>query len=91
MRSILALALVATPALTQSTVVMPLPGANGYAVVPPRLGFTTQVLPMPGGGWMIVPPEGHSTTVLPLPGDGSTATAPFSPAQPCCPGLPRLQ
>jgi hypothetical protein len=59
---------------------MPLPGANGYAVIPPRQGFTTQVLPMPGGGWMVVPPEGHSTTVLPLPGDGSAATAPFSAA-----------
>jgi hypothetical protein len=53
----LALALaIATPALAQSTVVMPLPGANGYAVIPPRQGFTTQVLPMPGGGWLIVPP-----------------------------------
>jgi len=47
---------IATPAVVQSTVVMPLPGANGYAVAPPRQGFTTQVLPMPGGGWMIVPP-----------------------------------
>jgi hypothetical protein len=41
---------IATPALAQSTVIMPLPGANGYAVIPPRQGFTTQVLPMPGGG-----------------------------------------
>jgi hypothetical protein len=31
----LALAL-ATPALAQSTVVMPLPGASGYAFIPPR-------------------------------------------------------
>ena len=46
----LAMMLIATPALAQSTVVMPLPGANGYAVIPPRQGFTTQVLPMPGGG-----------------------------------------
>jgi hypothetical protein len=84
---ILALALIATPALARSTVVMPLPGANGYAVIPPRQGFTTQVLPMPGGG-LIVPPEGRSTTLLPFPGDGSTATAPFSAAQPCCPGQP---
>jgi hypothetical protein len=82
---ILALTLaLATPAMAQSTVVMPQPGANGYAVVPPRQGFTTQVLPIPGRGWMIVPPEGRSTTVLPLPGDGSAATAPFSAAQPCC-------
>jgi hypothetical protein len=51
--TLVALAL-ATPALAQSTVVMPLQGANGYAVVPPRQGSTTQVLPMPGGGWMIV-------------------------------------
>jgi hypothetical protein len=50
-----ALALIATPALAQSTIVMPLPGANGYAVIPPRQGYTTQVLPMPGGGWIIVP------------------------------------
>jgi hypothetical protein len=86
---IIALALaLASPALAQSTVVMPLPGANGYAVIPPRQGFTNQVLSMPGGGWMIVPPEGHSTTVLPPPGDGSAATAPFSGAQPCCPGQP---
>ena len=79
---IAALALVATPALAQSTIVLPLPGANGYAVIPPRQGFTTQVLPMPGGGWMIVPPgpQGRSATVLPLPGDGATA--------PCCPGQP---
>jgi hypothetical protein len=94
-----ALALAVTaPALAQSTVVMPQPGANGYAVIPPRQGFTTQVLPLPGGGWMIVPPgpQGRSTTILPLPGDGSAATAPFSAAQPCCPGqgqarlIPRL-
>jgi hypothetical protein len=80
----------ASPALAQSTVVLPMPGASGYAVIPPRQGFTTQVLPMPGGGWMIVPPgpQGRSTTVLPLPGDGSTATAPFSAAQPCCAGWP---
>jgi hypothetical protein len=66
----IALALaVASPALAQSTVVMPQPGANGCAVIPPRQGFTTQVLPMPGGGWMVVPPgaQGRSTTVLPLP------------------------
>jgi hypothetical protein len=58
---------------------MPQPGANGYAVIPSRQGFTTQVLPMPGGGWLIVSPgpEGRSTTVLPLPGDGSAATAPW--------------
>ena len=89
----LALALIATPALAQSTVVMPLPGANGYAVIPPRQGFTTEVLPMPGGGWLIVPPgaQGRSTTVLPLPGDGSAATAPFSAAQPCCGGQPGSQ
>jgi hypothetical protein len=37
---ILALALIAAPALAQSTVVLPLPGANGYAVIPPR-GFST--------------------------------------------------
>ena len=89
--TILALTLaIATPALAQSTVVMPLPGANGYAVIPPRQGFTTQVLSMPGRGWMIVPPgpEVRSTTVLPLPGDGSAATAPFSAAQPCCAGQP---
>jgi hypothetical protein len=67
---IASLALIATPALAQSTVVMPQPGANGYAVVPPRQGFTTQVPPMPGGGWMIVPPgaQGRSTPILPLPG-----------------------
>jgi hypothetical protein len=55
---------------------MPLPGANGYAVIPPRQGFTTQVLSMPGGGWMIVPPgaQGRSTTALPLPGDGRHGT-----------------
>ena len=90
--TVLALA-IATPALAQSTVVLPLPGASGYAVVPPRQGFTTQVLPMPGGGWMIVPlgPEGRSTTILPLPGDGSAATAPFSAAQPCCGGQPGSQ
>jgi hypothetical protein len=81
---------IATPAMAQSTVVMPQPGANGYAVVPPRQGFTTQVLPMPGRGWMVVPPgaQGRSTTALPLPGAGSTATAPFSAAQPCCRGSP---
>jgi hypothetical protein len=82
----------ATPALAQSAVVMPLPGANGYAVIP-RQGFTTQVLPMPGGGWLIVPPgaQGRSATILPLPGDGSTATAPFSAAQPCCLGQPGVR
>ena len=41
---------IATPALAQSTIVMPQPGAGGYAVVPTPQGFTTQVLPMPGGG-----------------------------------------
>jgi hypothetical protein len=79
---------IATPALAQSTVVMPQPGANAYAVIPPQQGFTTQVLPMPGGGWMIVPPgpEGRSTTVLPLP--AMALPAPFTAAQPCCPGQP---
>jgi hypothetical protein len=88
----IALALAAGPALAQSTVVLPLPGANGYAIIPPRPSFTTQVLPMSGDGWMIVPPgvQGRSTTVLPLPGDGSAATAPFSAAQPCCPGQPGM-
>ena len=38
---ILALAFIATSALAQSTVVMPQPGANGYAIIPPRQGFTT--------------------------------------------------
>jgi hypothetical protein len=87
--AIIALAL-ASPALAQSTVVLLLPGANGYAVIPPREGFTTQVLPMPGGGWLIVPPgaQGRSTIVLPLPGDGPAATAPLSAAQPCCSGQP---
>jgi hypothetical protein len=33
---------VATPAIAQSTVVLPQPGANGYAVVPPRQGFRTR-------------------------------------------------
>jgi hypothetical protein len=37
----IALALIATPALAQSTVVLPQPGANGYAIIPPRQGFTT--------------------------------------------------
>ena len=76
--TILILALtIATPALAQSTVVLPQPGANGYGVIPPRQGFTTQVLSMPGGGWMVVPPgpQGRSTTVLPLPGDGSDCSA----------------
>jgi hypothetical protein len=87
---IAALALIATPAMAQSTIVMPLPGARDYAVIPPRQGFTTQVLPMAGGGWMVVPPgaEGRSTTVLPLLGNGSAATAPFNAAQPCCGGQP---
>ena len=79
--------------MAQNTIVMPQPGANGYAVIPPRQGFTTQVLSIPGGGWLIVPPgaQGRSTTVLPLPGDGSAATAPFSAAQPCCGGQPGSQ
>jgi hypothetical protein len=47
---------IATPAMAQSTVIVPLPGANGYAVIPPRQGFTPQVLPMAGGGWTVVPP-----------------------------------
>ena len=46
----LTLALIASPALAQSTIVMPQPGAGGYAVVPTPQGFTTQILPMPGGG-----------------------------------------
>jgi len=84
-RSALALA-IATLAMAQSTIVMPQLGSNGYAVIPPRWGFTTQVLPMPGGGWMIVPQgaQGRSTTVLPLPGDGSASTVPrrkFNPAR----------
>jgi hypothetical protein len=59
---------IASSAMAQSTVVMPLPGGNGYTVVPPRQGFTTQVLPM-FGGWLIVPPgpQGRSMTILPLP------------------------
>ena len=76
---IAALALVATPALAQSTVVIPQPGANSYAVIPQRQGFTIQVLPIAGDGWMVVSPAGHSTTVLPLPGDGASTSPPSSP------------
>ena len=44
-RAALALAAV-SPALAQSTLVVPLPG-GGYQVVTPQ-GFSTLVLPMPG-------------------------------------------
>jgi hypothetical protein len=84
---ILALA-AASPALAQSTLILPLPG-GGYQIIPPQ-GFSTQVLPLPGGqGWLILPPpgQGPSTTVLPLPGSAAQQV-PMSPRAPCCPGMP---
>ena len=58
------IATLALVAMAQNTIVLPQPGTNGYAVIPPRQGFTTQVLSIPGGGWLIVPPgaQGRSTT-----------------------------
>jgi hypothetical protein len=50
---------VASSALALSTVVMPQPGSDGYAVVPPRQGFTTQVLSDDGRG-MVDRPAGGS-------------------------------
>jgi len=75
---------VATPALAQSTIVLPQPGGQGYIVVPPQ-GFSSTVMPLPGGqGWLVVPApgQGPSTTVLPLPGSAPQPFPPLTTGQP---------
>jgi hypothetical protein len=89
--AVIALALAtASPAMAQSTLVLPQSG-GGYMVIPPQ-GFSTQVLPLPDGqGWMLVPPPGQqpATVIVPTTPSAPATSAPFSAAQPCCLGLPR--
>jgi hypothetical protein len=74
---IAAMFLIATPAMAQSTLVLPEPD-GGYVLIPPS-GPITQILREPGGGHLILSPGITSTIILPEPSQfDDFGPAPFS-------------
>jgi hypothetical protein len=74
---IAAMILIATPAIAQSTLVLPEPD-GGYVLIPPS-GPITQILREPGGGHLILTPGITPTIIPPEPSHfDDLGPAPFS-------------